>query len=499
MALAGLGIGYWVWSRSPIYSLKELAKAIKEHDRDNVEKYLDVEGTASDLMDQVISEVAGRDNTLNDMANSSFGRGMVELMKPKLAEIVKMSFLKYVETGKFQEGENDIGPSQALSPSLSAAAAGRLKFIEVVSVQKDGKIALVELKFILDDKLEVLPQVRMRDRDGYWQIIGINDAFKTLKQLSTAVPSEPNTNIESSKFAANINVPNFERWVTSRKAERDLRQLDIFKVYPKGENNRFAVDTFDRWTKQCKLHKDESCRLASYIFEAESKFNHAIEALNLGCSSGIDFMSCYGLASNKHASSGLRSKAHKLLIEKCNSDNFEACVYVGYLMTKKTQFEKAAQYFDKSCQGGNVLGCAELGRLKYEKNKDEAFVLLDKACASSNFGACSSLGYIHEEAKDTSKALLAYTKGCDGDSPDACIGVGRLEYDISQTIRAYAAWAKACNLLDGRGCYYIGLSKESVEEEKETFRALMGRACLLGEAEACHKIGMSKPYWTKIN
>jgi hypothetical protein len=155
--LVAVAIGYWQWTKSPTYSLKQLASAIKDHDRDDVEKYLDIESVASGVMDQFFAQMP-KDPTANNQwaaAGQMIASGFLEMMKPKLAAMAKDKFLNYVESGKFQDSPpNETGPAANLTNTLKTTTT-QMEFKGIKSVKKEGKIALVILTVVGADKREV--------------------------------------------------------------------------------------------------------------------------------------------------------------------------------------------------------------------------------------------------------------------------------------------------------------------------------------------------------
>ena len=185
------GIGYWQWSVSPTCSLLKLATAIKEHDRDQAEKYLDVESVASNVMDQIFAQLPKVQPSGDQWAaaGQNMALGLIEMMKPKLSQIAKEKFLGYVETGKFENLDGEAGPEGALTSTMKSATAPGAEFKGVTSVKKDGKIALVRLSMLDGSKREIFPEIKMRDKGSYWQVIGINN-FSEIVQANRSGKSQ---------------------------------------------------------------------------------------------------------------------------------------------------------------------------------------------------------------------------------------------------------------------------------------------------------------------
>ena len=82
-------LGYKYWTGTPLYSLKMVAKAVEKHDLINFKKYVDVDSVVSRMIDQSIEyEMSSEpDDAMND-----FAMGIVQLIKPKMVDMVKMKY-----------------------------------------------------------------------------------------------------------------------------------------------------------------------------------------------------------------------------------------------------------------------------------------------------------------------------------------------------------------------------------------------------------------------
>ena len=52
--LSAGGVYYWQYTKSPRYSLLQAKNAFEQHDLNNFEKYVDVEGITNSLIDQLL-------------------------------------------------------------------------------------------------------------------------------------------------------------------------------------------------------------------------------------------------------------------------------------------------------------------------------------------------------------------------------------------------------------------------------------------------------------
>ena len=89
----------------------------------------------------------------------------------------------------------------------------------------------------------------------------------------------------------------------------------------------------------------------------------------------------------------------------------------------KGDYQKAAQLYQKACDGGNVGGCSNLGVL-YENGRgvkqdyQKAAQLYQKACDGGIAKGCSNLGVLYGNGlsvnQDYQKAAQLFQKACDG-------------------------------------------------------------------------------------
>ena len=108
------------------------------------------------------------------------------------------------------------------------------------------------------------------------------------------------------------------------------------------------------------------------------------------------------------------------------------------LLVGDTVFDKSGiklQIFvaKKACDGGNMLGCTNLGVMYtngngVEKDFSKAVQLFKKACDSGEMPSCSNLGVMYTNdngvEKDFSKAKQLFKKACDGGDMDGCRNLG---------------------------------------------------------------------------
>jgi hypothetical protein len=163
-------------------------------------------------------------------------------------------------------------------------------------------------------------------------------------------------------------------------------------------------------------------------------------------------------------------------------------------------YEQARTLYQMACDGGNVVGCAELGVL-YEAGNgvaqdfDRARVLYQKACDGGEMSGCASLSGMYWSgegiAKNDALAQTFARKACDGGFIGGCVGLGLLysgqgaTRDIAQ---ARALFQKACDQGEMSGCDRLGelyRDGNGVARNRTLASSLFKKACDGGDQDAC--------------
>jgi len=98
-------------------------------------------------------------------------------------------------------------------------------------------------------------------------------------------------------------------------------------------------------------------------------------------------------------------------------------VELGIEAYEKGDYQKAAELYQKACDGGEAFGCVFFG-LSYENGQgvkqdyQKAAELYKKACDREEAGGCFGLGALYQHGKGVRqnyhKAAELYQKACDG-------------------------------------------------------------------------------------
>ena len=143
------------------------------------------------------------------------------------------------------------------------------------------------------------------------------------------------------------------------------------------------------------------------------------------------------VANDTQASVSIKAERSQSMtdLEKCQDGDFKICAELG---DAEKDYKKAAQLYEKACDGGIMDGCNSLG-LAYGDGKGvskdvyKAALLFQKACDGGIMEGCTNLGSDYQEGegvtKDLDKALQLYQKACDGGSALGCALLGMLYYN----------------------------------------------------------------------
>jgi len=137
-----------------------------------------------------------------EQLGESIGKGLVALLKPQLSKIAKQQIAKFVETGTLKEERKKTESSEpdfSLSDIWNKAGGEKAGFQGIEYIKKEGKIAYVGLKFFQKKyNTDLILDLKMRDRGGYWQIAELSnfaDYIKRMDELETKRINELNAPI----------------------------------------------------------------------------------------------------------------------------------------------------------------------------------------------------------------------------------------------------------------------------------------------------------------
>ncbi|WP_192822647.1 DUF2939 domain-containing protein [Rufibacter sp. LB8] len=195
LVLLGAG-GYWLCKRygqGPEYSLYQIKRAVDNQDMAALEKYIDVERTSANLLDQTLQAgMADLPEQERAMAAIFLGMAMAS-QKEKMLSALREQIEHYVAksnagqtppSGMSAQEWEQIQAVLPLQKLLEESQLAQSKLEGISYVNKQDTLAVVGLELSIPAQSKpVVVDVQMRDRGGYWQVIGLPNAGEVLKQL----------------------------------------------------------------------------------------------------------------------------------------------------------------------------------------------------------------------------------------------------------------------------------------------------------------------------
>ena len=127
------------------------------------------------------------------------------------------------------------------------------------------------------------------------------------------------------------------------------------------------------------------------------------------------------------------AKAAELFQKACDGNGFQGCINLGNSYSKgegvKQDYAKAVELYQKACDGKFAVGCSYLGEAYFKgegvkQDYAKAVELYQKACDGKFAESCKELGNIYLEGKgvkqDNQRALEFLKKSCDLKDQDGC-------------------------------------------------------------------------------
>jgi len=177
---------FWQVTNSPRYSLKKLDNAIKEHDVNAFNKYVDLDATIDEIIVQTWKHYTAGEATGSrwNEIRSDIGNTLLSVVKPNIKEMIKKEVNAYIVTGEWSGNRTDNGSgisSMIIKIIREKIDPGQWDQQSVNYTEVEGKIAYVGLTYFDKSRdTNFLLEVKMRDMNGYWQIIEISNIAQIL-------------------------------------------------------------------------------------------------------------------------------------------------------------------------------------------------------------------------------------------------------------------------------------------------------------------------------
>lgn len=158
--LAGAGLWWLDYTRSPAYSLGQLAQAAQDRDWVGVQKYVDIEAVVGQVVDVDVSRsVKGDTSGLGSLVT-----GLAQSAKPALVEQAKETLRQSIEA------------SAATAGGAAGSLAGFFIANQVKSVTYVGDEALVTVAVPYSGKVFDV-RLKMKRVDDHWRVTGIENVL----------------------------------------------------------------------------------------------------------------------------------------------------------------------------------------------------------------------------------------------------------------------------------------------------------------------------------
>lgn len=179
--LAISGAVYWYWTTTPQYSLNCIAKAAKQHDLVAFKKYVDLESVTNRGVNELVEVLmSDPDEVQNDFAG--LAKSFVEALKPELVRQITAEIESYIETGKFENENQDAGFS--MDNLLKISNDNSAPSVSIGKVKKEGKIAIVELNIDIPEyNKSLMADIKMRNLGKYWQVAEISNFGELVREI----------------------------------------------------------------------------------------------------------------------------------------------------------------------------------------------------------------------------------------------------------------------------------------------------------------------------
>lgn len=183
----GAGIGYWYWTTTPQYSIGQVKDAIKAHDLQKFENYVDLDVVSTRLVDDFLTEPMQR-----TAGQSSIGdliiTGLMAVFKPKMVMSVKQQLIDYVQSGAFTNVRDPDQSSSKVDLKKMDSRFGFQKhaFKGIRSVKTDGNLSTLELRFYnATYDQDLILEVKMRKgEDNHWHVIELSNLPDFMAKLA---------------------------------------------------------------------------------------------------------------------------------------------------------------------------------------------------------------------------------------------------------------------------------------------------------------------------
>lgn len=214
-----------------------------------------------------------------------------------------------------------------------------------------------------------------------------------------------------------------------------------------------------------------------------------------------------------HARQALRGgdveTARTLGVALCEAEHWSACTFLGVIVEEHDEDASAARArYEEAVEGGEErealwrLGDVHMwGKGGVRQDKVLAFQMFERSCDGGSLVGCVRLGRMWQfgqgvESRDFERARGFYARACEGGHGEGCVALGHL-YEAGLTSegekmeQAVTLYEKGCRQGVLQGCVDLGFMHErgrGTARDVKAARALYDEACRKGERDGCHRL-----------
>lgn len=180
--------GYWYWTSTPQYSIRQIDRAVSNHDLVMFSKYVDMNNLVPSMAEQIensaVNKIDHEDNIVSNLVGS-LAEGLFEVYQPGLNEILTSEIEAYVKKGDFKSAHSAEPDGHSLTRLYQESGKGSAEYKGIEYVNKDGKIAIVGVSFYLPKyKATILVDLKMRNHGNYWQLVDISNLGEVMDKVN---------------------------------------------------------------------------------------------------------------------------------------------------------------------------------------------------------------------------------------------------------------------------------------------------------------------------
>jgi hypothetical protein len=196
-----LGLVYWYWTTTPAYAINSIIDAVRHHDKQTFEKYVDIDQLASHAFDDIV-EGPAREQLLPRMDNM-IGVGFLRFFKGEIVGVAHDKLCGFISDPSIQLQAGGIDGSLAAMQKYKITPRVRQTLIDygmspygfkgIKYLETKGSNSYLGLEFTSPRvRGNYIVEFRLEDAGGYWRVAeltNLNDLVSLY--LSTRNPSDP--------------------------------------------------------------------------------------------------------------------------------------------------------------------------------------------------------------------------------------------------------------------------------------------------------------------